>query len=89
LAEHFVAGRLSWDELESMGWATRPVTEVELRQLIADLPRIPAPASILTAAPPPVGGPTWPAPVVLAVVGASASFLLQPRNPVERRDGVG
>ena len=57
------------DELENrLGWAMRAVTEDELRQLIADLPRSPSPSPIPTPTPPPVGGgPTWPASVVLAV----------------------
>ena len=70
LAEHFVSGRLSRDELENrLGWAMRAVTEDELRQLIADLPRTPTLTPVPTPTQPPVGGgQTWPASVVLAVL---------------------
>jgi hypothetical protein len=76
LAEHFVAGRLSPDELESrLGWAMRAITEDQLRQLIVDLPRIPTHTPIPT--PPPVAaGPTWPASVLLAVVALIVSVLV-------------
>ena len=78
LAEHFVSGRLSRDELETrLGWAMCAVTEDELRQLIADLPRSPSPSPIQTPTPPPVGGgPTWPASVVLAVVALIVSVVV-------------
>lgn len=78
LAEHFVSGRLSRDELENrLGRAMRAVTEDELRQLIADLPRVPALTPIRTPTPPPVGGgPTWPASVVWAVVALIVSVVV-------------
>ena len=76
LAEHFVSGRLHRDELENrLGWAMHAVTEDDLRHLIADLPRIPAPAP--TSTPPPVGVvQTWPATVVLAVVALIISVFV-------------
>ncbi len=68
LAEHFVSGRLSSEELENrLGWAVRAVTQDELRQLIVDLPRIPGPAPTPTRTPV-GGGRSWPATVVIAVV---------------------
>jgi hypothetical protein len=78
LAEHFVSGRLSRDELENrLGWAMRAVTEDELRQLIADLPRSPSPRTIPTPTSTPVGGgPSWPASVVLAVVALIVSVVV-------------
>jgi hypothetical protein len=78
LAEHYVSGRLSRDELENrLGWAMQAVTEDELRQLIADLPRSPLLGPIPTPTPPRVGGgPTWPASVVLAVVALIVSVVV-------------
>jgi len=78
LAEHFVSGRLSRDELETrLGWAMRAVTEDELRQLIADLPRTSTLTAVPTPAPPPaVAGPTWPASIVLAVVALIVSVFV-------------
>ena len=78
LAEHFVAGRLSPDELENrLGWAMRAVTEDQLRQLMADLPRTPTLTPVQTPASPHVdGGRTWPVSVVLAVLSLIVSVLV-------------
>lgn len=80
LAEHFVSGRLSRDELETrLGWAMRAVTEDELRQLIADLPRTSTLTAVATPTPTPtpaVAGPTWPASIVLAVVALIVSVFV-------------
>ncbi len=79
LAEHFVAGRLSLDELENrLGWAVRAVTEDELRRLTADLPlpstRSPNPPPRPTR--PEAHSATWPAIVVLAVIALIVSVLI-------------
>jgi hypothetical protein len=67
LAEHYVSGRLSRDELENrLGWAVRAVTEEDLRRLIDDLPVVPVDPPRPT--PSVDGGQTWPASVVIAVV---------------------
>jgi uncharacterized protein DUF1707 len=76
LAEHFVCGRLSSEELENrLGWAVRAVTEDELHQLIADLPRIGGPPPNPTRTPV-GGGQSWPATVVIAVVALIIAVVI-------------
>ena len=75
LAEHYVSGRLSRDELENrLGWAVRAVTEEDLRRLIDDLPVVPVDPP--RPNPSVDGGQTWPASVVIAVVALIVSVFV-------------
>lgn len=77
LAEHFAAGRLREDELETrLDGAVRAVTDVDLRRLVADLPPRPSAARPPATPPPASGTAGWSAITAMALVAFILSGLV-------------